>query len=148
MREDIQKLRGLNKEIREELAQADERMSRVLPAHFQSHERELEQEFFLYQALRTQLLWQMAVEEKGLILTHLQGENPQNERIQQLNSGTETIRQLFTKLKAATAGYTPPEDGCPTYDGMRENLKHLDALYTGGAGIRDTVYQNITGGRA
>ncbi len=145
MREKIQQLRGRNKEIREELAGADERINRVILAHFATHEKELEREFALFQTLRSRLLWLMAREEKGLILRHIQKEAPRPGEKEALEEATEEIFVLFDELKAAADGYTSPADGCPTYEEMTRNLQNLDRLFAERAPLAEEIRQNITG---
>ena len=147
MREHIQALRGANREIRAVLAEADERMNRVILAHFLTHEKELETEFRVFQTLRARLLWLFAKEEKGLIVRHLRDEPIGREAIDALRAEGEEIAGLFADLRVAANDYTPPADGCPTYDGMTENLATLNRLFEARRPVADTLYTNLTGGQ-
>lgn len=146
MRESIRELRAKNKEIRALLTEADERINRVILAHYLTHEKDLASEFALFQEIRAHLLWLFATEEKGLIVRYMQEEVLTDRDMELPLQLQEQLSGLFDRLKDASDQYTPPADGCGTYDTMTENLATLHALFDERRPVAEALYKNIAGG--
>ncbi|MGI5948713.1 DUF542 domain-containing protein [Peptoniphilus sp.] len=106
----------------------DKLLNKILKVHFEHHGEELLELHKLFGALKTELEEHFVKEEKITFPLMLENPNPSpeiKEKIHELETDHEKAGDIIKKMIDLTDGFTPPEDGCKTYE---KTFKELDAL--------------------
>lgn len=112
----------------EMLFDIDRLLNKILKVHFVHHGEELLELHKLFGALKTKLEEHFVKEEKITFPLMLKNPNPSPEiieKIHELETDHEKAGDIIKEMIELTDGFTPPEDGCKTYE---KTFKELDAL--------------------
>lgn len=121
--------------LRQQLPRLEVLLEKVLEAHGERHP-ELDEVFDLFQSLARDLMPHLLKEEQILFpfIRHLEtGQAPEacftsvQSPIRAMEAEHEAVGQLLAQLRAVTAGYTVPADGCATFRALYEGLQALEA---------------------
>lgn len=104
----------------------DKLLRKILLVHYKNHGEEIKNTYIIFANIKARLLAHLAKEEKKVFpIFEKDFEKKDLVFIDELEDEHKEMGDLLEKLKIATKNFTPPKDGCKTYELSFNKLKTL-----------------------